>query len=233
MEDTSPQSYDGIPTSGELTRDLMSHKEEQNLLHSGSLKTQQISITVERLFLCIHCDKAFSRSNNLKTHQFSHTGERWFVCTHCDMALSRSGDLKKHKLIHTSEKKFTCTQCDRTFCRSSTLNRHMRFHTGESGLYAPSAIRLSLSQVPWRDTSSLTQERKSLERNNLFASSATRLSLGQAPSRDTIYPTPEIICEEYLQQTFRESKNAALRTSHRLSKVSNCSFQKYWRKKKQ
>ena len=32
-------------------------------------------------------------------------------------------------------------------------------------------------------------------------------------------------------ETSQESPNAAMRTSHRLSIVSNCSFQKYWKRK--
>ena len=42
---------------------------------------------------------------------------------------------------------------------------------------------------------------------------------------------PEKFKGRFPKKTSRESQNAALRTSHRLSNVSNCSFQKNWESK--
>ena len=85
-------------------------------------------------------------------------------------------------------------------------------------LPAPSATRLSFSQVTWPDTSSPIQKRTSLSaqsvtrlcldqviwrdtnsfipvRSHLFAPSATGLSLVQLTSEGTIFPTQERTCE--------------------------------------
>ena len=49
-------------------------------------------------------------------------------------------------------------------------------------------------------------------------------------SHVTFFFTQKIM--QALNKTSQELQNAALRTSHRLSNVSNCTFQKYWESKK-
>ena len=86
--------------------------------------------SVQKLFVCPDCGKAFNAHYNLNRHMPVHTGARPFVCKVCDKGFRQASTLCRHKIIHTSEKPHKCKTCGKAFNRSSTLNTHMLIHRG-------------------------------------------------------------------------------------------------------
>ncbi|XP_013383721.1 zinc finger protein 420-like [Lingula anatina] len=83
-----------------------------------------------RVFICQHCGKEFSRLNRCVTHEKIHRGERPYTCF-CGKGFPNSSKLKMHEMIHVSEKPFKCQFCCKAFTKKSACVQHERVHTGE------------------------------------------------------------------------------------------------------
>ena len=158
MDDSCAPSIQEASSSEELTGHQREQKEEELFIQSGKLKTDNMSQSGKNLFVCTHCDNAFSRaglkrhkhllaaetlllntlgkravsaSSKVKRHTLFHSEGKSFVCNQCDKAFSWACHLKTHILSHTGEKLFVCNQCDKALSQASHLKTQMLSHTGE------------------------------------------------------------------------------------------------------
>ena len=85
-------------------------------------------LSADKQYICLYCDKKFTRNSYLTCHLRLHTGESPFECHVCDQKFYQKGNLTRHIRTHTGEKPYTCDVCGRSFAQSSTLNRHKYTH---------------------------------------------------------------------------------------------------------
>uniref|UniRef100_A0A674AQA6 Transcriptional regulator prz1-like n=1 Tax=Salmo trutta TaxID=8032 RepID=A0A674AQA6_SALTR len=85
----------------------------------------------EKRFLCMFCNKGFSRPQKVEIHQRIHTGEKPYSCTQCHMRFAQACNLKRHQRVHTGEKSYSCPQCEKSFSHQHQLKMHLKVHTGE------------------------------------------------------------------------------------------------------
>jgi uncharacterized Zn-finger protein len=85
----------------------------------------------EKRFLCMFCNKGFSRPQKVEIHQRIHTGEKPYSCTQCHMRFAQACNLKRHQRVHTGEKSYSCPQCEKSFSHQHQLKMHLKAHTGE------------------------------------------------------------------------------------------------------
>ncbi|KAJ8247659.1 hypothetical protein GJAV_G00248790 [Gymnothorax javanicus] len=102
-----------------------------SLCEQWASKSVTAATAGERVFICTHCGKSFSRPRNLETHLRVHTGEKPFSCTQCGKRFSQLSSLKTHLSVHTGERPFRCAQCGKRFAQPGYLKRHQTVHTGE------------------------------------------------------------------------------------------------------
>ena len=97
-------------------------KNQQKRIHLRNCKAS---------FLCISCQRCFSKKTDLKRHELIHTGEKPFQCKTCNKCFNRAGNLKYHERIHTGEKPFQCKTCNKRFRDSSAMRKHERTHANK------------------------------------------------------------------------------------------------------
>ncbi|XP_038837434.1 zinc finger protein with KRAB and SCAN domains 8-like [Salvelinus namaycush] len=85
----------------------------------------------EKRFLCMFCNKGFSRPQKVEIHQRVHTGEKPYSCTQCHMRFAQACNLKRHQRVHTGEKSYSCPQCEKSFSHQHQLKMHLKVHMGE------------------------------------------------------------------------------------------------------
>ncbi|XP_029994591.1 zinc finger protein 740b isoform X2 [Sphaeramia orbicularis] len=88
-----------------------------------------LSLKVQKNFICDHCYGAFRSSYHLKRHILTHTGEKPFACDSCDMRFIQRYHLDRHKRVHSGEKPYQCDRCHQNFSRTDRLLRHRRLCT--------------------------------------------------------------------------------------------------------
>lgn len=88
-----------------------------------------LSLKVQKNFICDHCYGAFRSSYHLKRHILTHTGEKPFACDACDMRFIQRYHLDRHKRVHSGEKPYQCDRCHQSFSRTDRLLRHRRLCT--------------------------------------------------------------------------------------------------------
>ncbi|CAL4122130.1 unnamed protein product, partial [Meganyctiphanes norvegica] len=86
--------------------------------------------TMEKLYMCSHCDKTFLKRNHLVRH-LSRVGEKPYQCSICENFFSTKSSISIHMMTHTGEKPYQCKMCDEAFPRNIDLIYHLKLHTGE------------------------------------------------------------------------------------------------------
>lgn len=100
--------------------------------HSNSLEENNADAasfdSIERLYQCKLCGKAFCSIASRKRHELLHTGVRPFSCEACGKSFADVSNLKQHERCHTGEKPYECTVCGKSFSRANCVKRHERVH---------------------------------------------------------------------------------------------------------
>lgn len=105
-------------------------KIKEEVQHYGApLDDDDLSLKVQKNFICDHCYGAFRSSYHLKRHILTHTGEKPFACDACDMRFIQRYHLDRHKRVHSGEKPYQCDRCHQNFSRTDRLLRHRRLCT--------------------------------------------------------------------------------------------------------
>lgn len=99
-------------------------EEERRFL--PAVEDDDLSLKVQKNFICDHCYGAFRSSYHLKRHILTHTGEKPFACDSCDMRFIQRYHLDRHKRVHSGEKPYQCDGCRQNFSRTDRLLRHRR-----------------------------------------------------------------------------------------------------------
>ncbi|XP_033825513.1 zinc finger protein 281-like [Periophthalmus magnuspinnatus] len=123
--------------------------EEQRFM--APLEDDDLSLKVQKNFICDHCYGAFRSSYHLKRHILTHTGEKPFACDSCEMRFIQRYHLDRHKRVHSGEKPYQCDRCRQNFSRTDRLLRHRRLCTAgivkeENQSYSQAA---SSHTAPW------------------------------------------------------------------------------------
>ncbi|KAM9350967.1 zinc finger protein 740b [Symphorus nematophorus] len=100
-----------------------------HLLPQMEMDDDDMSLKVQKNFICDHCYGAFRSSYHLKRHILTHTGEKPFACDACDMRFIQRYHLDRHKRVHSGEKPYQCDRCHQNFSRTDRLLRHRRLCT--------------------------------------------------------------------------------------------------------
>uniref|UniRef100_A0AAV2LYU2 Zinc finger protein 740 n=1 Tax=Knipowitschia caucasica TaxID=637954 RepID=A0AAV2LYU2_KNICA len=102
---------------------------EERVRYMTPLEDDDLSLKVQKNFICDHCYGAFRSSYHLKRHILTHTGEKPFACDSCDMRFIQRYHLDRHKRVHSGEKPYQCDRCRQNFSRTDRLLRHRRLCT--------------------------------------------------------------------------------------------------------
>jgi hypothetical protein len=86
-----------------------------------------------RRFVCIPCDKRFTKSSGLEDHMDREhsNGEKKHSCDQCEDKFTTKQGLRQHKRTHSNERPHACDECERRFKERRELTRHKRKHSGE------------------------------------------------------------------------------------------------------
>lgn len=88
---------------------------------------------IKRPYICMICNKGFSRAGYLKSHIYTHNSGCSFKCSKCDKTFARKQNLMVHmKRYHTytSSEMYPCSICNKEFTKIDIYKRHMSKHTG-------------------------------------------------------------------------------------------------------
>nr|XP_043895004.1 zinc finger protein 740b isoform X1 [Solea senegalensis] len=106
-----------------------SNKVKEKVEHLLPPDLDDLSLKVQKNFICDHCYGAFRSSYHLKRHILTHTGEKPYACDACDMRFIQRYHLDRHKRVHSGEKPYQCDRCHQNFSRTDRLLRHRRLCT--------------------------------------------------------------------------------------------------------
>ncbi|XP_055942007.1 zinc finger protein 112-like [Argiope bruennichi] len=106
-------------------------KTDKTSSEKDTLKTNYRTHTDDRHFICVICNKQFSKKSNRDHHYRTHTGETPYVCDVCGRKFSHIGNHNRHYRTHTGGRPFVCDFCEKGFAQKAHLKKHVRTHTGE------------------------------------------------------------------------------------------------------
>ncbi|KAJ2122769.1 hypothetical protein IW147_003179 [Coemansia sp. RSA 720] len=101
---------------------------------TGSIEPLSPASSTQRpkRYVCVECNKAYTRPSKLDEHMRTHTGERPFACHFpgCTKRYMRNGHLQVHSSTHMPTSQHICTVpgCTKTFSTNHHLRRHMSVH---------------------------------------------------------------------------------------------------------
>ncbi|XP_075208001.1 uncharacterized protein LOC142312899 [Anomaloglossus baeobatrachus] len=104
---------------------------EKHYNTESNLVNSQFGRTVEKQILDLECGKRYRDKSNLLTHQRIHVKLKPFSCADCGKCFNDKSQLVRHQKSHTGEKSFSCSECGKCFIQKSDLDRHQRSHKGE------------------------------------------------------------------------------------------------------
>ncbi|CDQ58970.1 unnamed protein product [Oncorhynchus mykiss] len=130
LRDRNPVSTSMVPSDSH-SRVLFDQVLNSNDRSRAQTQGRGATSGKEKRFLCMFCNKGFSRPQKVEIHQRVHTGEKPFSCTQCHMRFAQACNLKRHQRVHTGEKSYSCPQCEKRFSHQHQLKMHLKVHTGE------------------------------------------------------------------------------------------------------
>ncbi|XP_056310093.1 zinc finger protein 382-like [Danio aesculapii] len=133
-----------VPSDEQAQLNVQQPQPEEQSLHGtisthGHNTTEQnfpsthnpTSVSEEKRFECVFCQRTFNKLTYLKAHMRTHSGEKPFVCTVCGKRFAQKTYLRIHQRTHSGERPYSCMECGKSFAQKSSLNVHLRSHTGE------------------------------------------------------------------------------------------------------
>lgn len=118
-----------MPSSAVRFEDSASNPAASNIIHSTTIKSQDIA--EDHKYVCDVCQKGFSSSASMRRHKEIHSGIKKFACTLCSNSYTQKHNLTKHMRVHTGEKPYQCKLCEKAFSIHHHLKNHMLQHDGQ------------------------------------------------------------------------------------------------------
>lgn len=108
------------------------YEKHVNLCLNNLIDPHPIRSSMDKLYSCEKCEKAYSTPGGLRVHnRFVHGNAKPHICNECGKKFTAPSYLKVHMIKHTGEKNFKCHICNSRFVSKEALLYHTRRHTGE------------------------------------------------------------------------------------------------------
>ena len=85
-----------------------------------------------------NCKRKYSNERDLKTHMKIHTlsQDKLYKCMQCQKSFQFKSELKTHEKSHSDFREFVCHTCGKEFKHKGMLNRHAEVHSLVSNYFS-------------------------------------------------------------------------------------------------